>query len=392
MHEPRHRSSGSWKYCSLRFCVHLDEDPIRGESHSVSARLLDDEHSSIRAFEHSSDEVREMKWLQTICLLWLHPLLANIIPPNSLDSPSLVLAQWNTWVGAVVGAVPPVMGWTAATYATGGSPFDPESLFLGSSLFLWQFPHFFALNWMYREDYRRGGERRSAGGIVEDEKYITSHYDTNIIFNSLANIIFNSLARSPPSCSIKNAPRLASPRAPRRGAGFQMVSVNDPDGTRTSNLITNYSIVLAALPFLAVWENLTSGMFLVEGTVLNAYLLYTAHRFREDKSNKNARGVFLASLGYLPCFMIAFVLHSRKWDAVVGGEEEMSVEERKLIRRGTLKKGEGEKEINWSTFENVDSIIRSVREKGREFCVHENHLFNEKLEWLCPVQVSSSKK
>ena len=77
---------------------------------------------------------------------------------------------------------------------------------------------------------------------------------------------------------------------------------------------------------------------------------------------------------------------------VMGGEEEMSVEERKLIRRGTLKKGEGEKEINWSTFENVDSIIRSVREKGREFCVHENHLFNEKLEWLCPVQVSSSKK
>ncbi|EJK43897.1 hypothetical protein THAOC_37615 [Thalassiosira oceanica] len=62
-------------------------------------------------------------------------------------------SEANTWVGAVVGAVPPVMGWTAA----GGSALDAEALLLGSTLFLWQFPHFFALNWMYRADYKRGG-------------------------------------------------------------------------------------------------------------------------------------------------------------------------------------------------------------------------------------------
>ena len=42
--------------------------------------------------------------------------------------------EWNTWIGAVVGAVPPVMGWTAS----GGGLMDPECAFLGGALFLWQ--------------------------------------------------------------------------------------------------------------------------------------------------------------------------------------------------------------------------------------------------------------
>ncbi|XP_042549475.1 protoheme IX farnesyltransferase, mitochondrial isoform X1 [Dipodomys spectabilis] len=58
----------------------------------------------------------------------------------------------NTWVGAVVGAIPPVMGWTAAT----GS-LDVGALLLGGILYSWQFPHFNALSWGLREDYSRGG-------------------------------------------------------------------------------------------------------------------------------------------------------------------------------------------------------------------------------------------
>ncbi|XP_003466363.1 protoheme IX farnesyltransferase, mitochondrial [Cavia porcellus] len=58
----------------------------------------------------------------------------------------------NTWVGAVVGAIPPVMGWTAAT----GS-LDAGALLLGGILYSWQFPHFNALSWGLREDYSRGG-------------------------------------------------------------------------------------------------------------------------------------------------------------------------------------------------------------------------------------------
>ena len=68
-------------------------------------------------------------------------------------TPMKQTSPWNTWVGAVVGALPPVMGWTAA----GGGLLTMEAAVLGSSLFLWQMPHFFALAWMYRNDYQAGG-------------------------------------------------------------------------------------------------------------------------------------------------------------------------------------------------------------------------------------------
>ncbi len=58
----------------------------------------------------------------------------------------------NTLVGAIVGAIPPVLGWTAATGSVA-----PAALLLGAILFLWQIPHFLALSWIYREDYARGG-------------------------------------------------------------------------------------------------------------------------------------------------------------------------------------------------------------------------------------------
>ncbi|KAM5274854.1 protoheme IX farnesyltransferase, mitochondrial [Ctenodactylus gundi] len=58
----------------------------------------------------------------------------------------------NTWVGAIVGAIPPVMGWTAVT----GS-LDAGAILLGGILYSWQFPHFNALSWGLREDYSRGG-------------------------------------------------------------------------------------------------------------------------------------------------------------------------------------------------------------------------------------------
>jgi heme O synthase-like polyprenyltransferase len=64
-------------------------------------------------------------------------------------------SEWNTWVGAIVGAIPPIMGYTAATNGMG--IWDVEAALLGGTLFLWQFPHFFALSWMHRVDYARGG-------------------------------------------------------------------------------------------------------------------------------------------------------------------------------------------------------------------------------------------
>lgn len=60
----------------------------------------------------------------------------------------------NTAIGAVSGALPILIGWTAA-----GAMIDMRAMALVAVMFLWQFPHFMAIAWLYREDYRRAGGR-----------------------------------------------------------------------------------------------------------------------------------------------------------------------------------------------------------------------------------------
>jgi len=60
----------------------------------------------------------------------------------------------NTWLGSVVGAIPPLMGWAACT----GS-LDAGAFLMGAIMFSWQFPHFNALSWNLRGDYSRAGYR-----------------------------------------------------------------------------------------------------------------------------------------------------------------------------------------------------------------------------------------
>jgi heme o synthase len=59
-----------------------------------------------------------------------------------------------TLIGAVPGAMPPLIGWAAAR-----GRLDPEAWMLFAIVFLWQFPHFMAIAWMYRDDYDRAGYR-----------------------------------------------------------------------------------------------------------------------------------------------------------------------------------------------------------------------------------------
>ncbi|CAM9768393.1 unnamed protein product [Chrysoparadoxa australica] len=189
--------------------------------------------------------------------------------------------ELNTWIGSVVGAVPPVMGWVAAT----GSIVAPEPALLASYLFLWQFPHFFALSWMYRQDYARGG--------------------------------------------------------------FKMVACADPTGQRSADLIAKYSVLLTPLPIIAAASGVTSWMFAVEGTAMNAYLLLQAWRFYQDRSNGRARDIFKTSLWYLPASLALFVYHSRHWL---------------------------EEENNTQHAGNVGLLNRytsAVRERMRGLCVHE---------------------
>jgi len=211
-------------------------------------------------------------------------------------------SEINTWVGAIVGAIPPVMGWTAA----GGSILDPEAILLGSTLFLWQFPHFFALNWMYRTDYKRGG--------------------------------------------------------------FSMVAVNDPNGDRTASLIKRYGLYLASLPILSTALEVTSPMFAVEGILLNGYALHVASKFDKERSNGNARKVFLTSLWYLPCVMMLFLLHSRRWheeEAVTNDEKEAKHDS----DRGDI-------------LDSVQALITRIQGKGRDLCMHEALASKELEVWM----------
>ncbi len=124
---------------------------------------------------------------------------------------------------------------------------SPVPAVLGATLFLWQFPHFFSLAWIHRKDYARGGH--------------------------------------------------------------QMVPVNDPDGERTANLVLGYSLCLLPIPILAATTEVTSYMYAVEGVAASSYMVYLANKFRNDRTNDNAREVFKCSLWYLPLLLALLVFH-----------------------------------------------------------------------------------
>lgn len=209
--------------------------------------------------------------------------LGNILLYAGLYTYSKPKSEWNTWIGAVVGAIPPVMGYTAA----GGNIMDLHSVLLASSLYLWQFPHFMALSYMHRKDYSRGG--------------------------------------------------------------FQMIPCNDPLGDRTSMYITRYTILLSTLPFISTALDVTSSMFALEGIVLNSYILYLARKFHHERTNTNAKKIFMSSLWYLPSWLVLFLLHSKSWDEV---EEECDLKNRDV--RYILSK-----------------YVSQIKHYGKQLCVHE---------------------
>eukprot|EP01038_Epipyxis_sp_PR26KG_P013143 gene13143-17611_t len=203
---------------------------------------------------------------------------SNILLYSGIYTYSKRWTELNTWIGSLVGAIPPIMGWAAA----GGSLLSPAPFALSSLLFLWQFPHFFALSWLHREDYARGG--------------------------------------------------------------FKMVSSNDPIGLRTSRFITEYSLYLTAFPFITTFSGLTSTMFTLEATAVNSYLLYLSYNFKNDRSNSNARRIFLCSLWYLPVLLTGLVIHSKNNDEI----------------------------------KQDVSVLDSIRDKLKEMCFHEIIVNNEK--------------
>ncbi len=80
--------------------------------------------------------------------------VCTIVSYNFLYTPLKTKTWWSTTIGAFPGAIPPLLGWAAMRGSLG-----LEAWVLYGVLFFWQFPHFYAIAWMYRDDYGRAGIR-----------------------------------------------------------------------------------------------------------------------------------------------------------------------------------------------------------------------------------------
>ncbi len=78
--------------------------------------------------------------------------LATAVTYLALYTPLKKISPVSTFVGAFPGAMPPLLGWTAIR-----GKLEPEAVFLFLIVFFWQFPHFQAIAWMYRDDYEAAG-------------------------------------------------------------------------------------------------------------------------------------------------------------------------------------------------------------------------------------------
>jgi len=108
------------------------------------------------------------------CVLTLLTAVAYV----GIYTPLKRFSTINTFVGAFPGALPPLIGWTAAR---GVIEWPGVALFL--ILFLWQFPHFMAIGWLYREDYARGGIRIAA--TVPDIAYASRSTAVQAVFYAI---------------------------------------------------------------------------------------------------------------------------------------------------------------------------------------------------------------
>ena len=147
----------------------------------------------------------------------------------------------NTLVGAIPGALPPMIGWAAAT---GNIALPAWSLF--AILFCWQMPHFFALAWMYREDYARGG--------------------------------------------------------------FQMLSRDDDTGVRSASQAVLFCMLLLILTGMPFYLRLTTQIYLPLALALGVWFTYMALQFHRKKTIPAARALFITSIVYLPLLLIVLVL------------------------------------------------------------------------------------
>ncbi len=145
----------------------------------------------------------------------------------------------STFVGSFPGAMPPLIGWVAARNELG---FEGWALF--ALLLVWQFPHFYAIAWMYREDYAK--------------------------------------------------------------AGILMLPVVKPDGVATARRIVFYAALLVPVSLAPAWLGMTGTIYLTGAVVCGLGYLYFGLLAAREKTTMQARRVLQASIVYLP--LVYFLL------------------------------------------------------------------------------------
>ena len=145
-----------------------------------------------------------------------------------------------TLVGAVPGALPPLIGWAAShgSISIGGAV-------LFAIVFLWQIPHFMAIAWLYRDDYR--------------------------------------------------------------SAGFPLLPVVEPDGRRTGRQALLFAAALVPVSFMPTFVGMSSGTYLAVALALGVAFVGLAARFARTRTDRAARVLFLGSITYLPLLWIAMI-------------------------------------------------------------------------------------
>jgi protoheme IX farnesyltransferase len=144
-------------------------------------------------------------------------------------------------VGAFPGAVPPLIGWAAAR-----GHLDPMAWALYALVFLWQFPHFMAIAWMYREDYSR--------------------------------------------------------------AGYLVLPSGDSRNSFVSWQTLGVSLVLIPVSVIPALPRHTGLAYLAGGVVMGSIFCYYSASFAVRKSNLAARKLLAASIIYLPAIWILMML------------------------------------------------------------------------------------
>ncbi|MER3427846.1 MAG: protoheme IX farnesyltransferase [Pyrinomonas sp.] len=183
---------------------------------------------------------------------WTTALLgaAVIIGYVTLYTPLKTRTSLSTVVGAFPGAMPPVLGWAAANKGFGlSSALGIEAWTLFAILFLWQFPHFLAIAWMYREDYAR--------------------------------------------------------------AGIRMLPVVEPDGRSTGRQMVIYALALLPVSLLPTLIGLAGLVYFWGAAALGTIYLWTSVRAARSLSRNHARQVLLASVLYLPLLFILMIMNAR---------------------------------------------------------------------------------